>query len=169
MQTPDGYSRTQIVLHWIIVVLIAGQYLLHEGIETAWEARLDGSLPNEPFPNPHTIIGMIILALAIWRVVLRLRLGVPALPAKEPATMKVLATGTHLAFYILLIGMPVSGALAWVAGLEMPADAHGVAAKIMLALIVFHIAGALVQKLWFKTDVMARMSPKRALSKGTVQ
>lgn len=160
------YSRTQVRLHWIIVLLMAAQYLLHGGIETAWQARLDGSVPNVPFPNPHAIAGMVILVLALWRIALRLRLGAPDLPAKEPEGLKLVAKAAHLAFYVLLIGMPLSGAMAWVFGFELPAEAHEIAAKLMLALIVLHIAGAVVQKLWLKTDVMARMSPKRMFAKG---
>jgi cytochrome b561 len=161
MRNSNAYSRVQLVLHWVIVVLMAAQYLLHGGIETAWEGRLDGSLPNGPFPNLHAIVGIIILALAIWRLVLRLRFGAPALPTEEPQVLKLVAKVTHLAFYVLLIAMPISGALAWVIGLEVPADAHEVAAKLMLALIALHVAGALVQQLVLKTGVMDRMSPKK--------
>jgi len=161
MTKPMAYSRMQVILHWIIAVLVAGQYLLHKGIEADWAARLDGSIPNEPFPNPHAIVGLIIFALAIWRVVLRLRHGAPALPSEEPPVLKAVAKITHVAFYALLIGMPLSGAAAWVVGLEVPAEAHELAAKIMLALIALHIVGAFAQKFWFKTQVMERMSPKR--------
>lgn len=172
-QATQNYARIQIILHWVIALLIAGQYLLHSGIEAAWQARLDGSLPNEPFPNPHAIVGMVILALSLWRVGLRLRRGAPALPAEEPQALKRVATVTHVAFYAILIAMPVSGALAWVAGLEVPADAHEVAAKILLALIALHVAGAVFQQRVLKTDVMARMSPKQVFhkdaSKGAVQ
>lgn len=166
MRTSDTYSRPQVALHWIIVLLIAGQYIFRNGITAAWEARLDGSLPNEPFLNPHAIIGIIILALTIWRLVLRYRQGAPALPDKEPPALKLVAKVTHLAFYALLVAMPVSGALAWVVGLEVPANAHAVAAKVMLALIVLHVAGALVQQFVLKTDVMLRMSPKKMFQKG---
>lgn len=166
MPDANAYSSTQVRLHWIIVILMAGQYLLHEGIAEAWEARLDGSIPNEPFPNPHAIVGMVIFALTLWRIVLRLRRGAPALPAEEPQSLKVVAKITHLAFYVLLIGMPISGALAWVAGLEMPAEAHEVAAKLMMALIALHVAGALVQQFVLKTGVMLRMSPKRMFGRG---
>ncbi|MEE4189128.1 MAG: cytochrome b/b6 domain-containing protein [Roseobacter sp.] len=159
-QSPSAYSRVQVVLHWVIFVLMAAQYLLHGGIEAAWEGRLDGSLPNEPFRNPHVIVGIIILALAIWRVVLRLRLGAPALPEEEPQTFKLVAKVTHLAFYVILLAMPISGALAWLLGWEAPADAHEVAAKVMLALIILHVLGALGQQIVLKTDVMKRMSPK---------
>lgn len=165
MRTSNAYSRTQVILHWIVVLLIVGQYLLSGGIGAAWQGRLDGSLPNKPFPNPHAIIGMVILALTLWRLVLRRRLGAPALPAEEPQALKLVAMVTHVAFYLLLIAMPVSGALAWVGGLEVPADAHEIAAKVMLALIALHIAGAVVQQFVLRTDVMARMSPKRMLQK----
>lgn len=162
-QSPNAYARMQVILHWGIALLIAFQYLLHEGIEEAWDGRLEGTIPNEPFPDPHAIVGLIILALAIWRLVLRLRLGAPALPKEEPAVLQLLAKITHIAFYVLLIAMPVSGALAWVIGLTVPADAHEVASTAMLVLIGLHIAGALVQQFVLKTGIMERMSPKKAL------
>ena len=166
MPTPAAYSRTQIALHWLIALLIAGQYLLSDGIEAAWRGRMIGALPNEPFPNPHAIVGIVILLLTLWRIVLRLRQGAPALPAHEPAALKAIAGATHLAFYALLIGMPISGAIAWVLGLHLPAEIHEMAAKVMLALIALHVVGAIAQKVWLKSDVMARMSPRRIFSPG---
>jgi cytochrome b561 len=161
MKSQVSYSRMQVALHWIVVILVAAQFAFSDGIEEAWDARLEGSLPNEPFATPHAIAGILILALAVWRIALRLRLGAPALPAEEPAFFKAVAAVTHLAFYVLLIAMPVSGALAWVVGLEPPAELHGAAANILLALILLHVAGALAQRFWFRTDVMDRMSPAR--------
>lgn len=169
MDAATSYSSTQVRLHWVIVILMAGQYLLHGGIEAAWQARLDGSIPNEPFPNPHAIVGMAILALTLWRIVLRLRRGAPELPEEEPQGLKIVAKVTHLSFYVLLIGMPISGALAWLAGLEPPAEAHEVAAKIMMALIALHVAGAVVQQFVLKTDVMLRMSPKLMFRRGAAK
>ena len=164
MSDPEGYTRTQVALHWVIVVLVAGQYLLKDGIKTAWDQRLDGTIPNEPFPNPHAIVGIVILALTLWRLVLRWRNGAPALPAHEPGLLKLVAGLAHMAFYVLLLGLPVSGALAWLAGIEQPANAHELAASAMLALIAVHVVGAVMQKVWLKSDVMARMSPGRIFS-----
>jgi len=166
MPDTDAYTATQVRLHWIIAILLAGQYLLNEGIEAAWEGRLDGSIPNEPFPNPHAIVGILILLLTLWRIGLRLRHGAPALPGEEPQGLKIVARATHFAFYALLIAMPTSGALAWVAGLDLPAEAHEVAAKVMMALIVLHVAGALVQQFVQRTDVVLRMSPSRMFRRG---
>ena len=164
MSDPEGYTRTQVALHWVIVVLVAGQYLLKDGIKTAWDQRLDGTIPNEPFPNPHAIVGIVILALTLWRLVLRWRNGAPALPAHEPGLLKLVAGLAHMAFYVLLLGLPVSGALAWLAGIEQLANAHELAASAMLALIAVHVVGAVMQKVWLKSDVMARMSPGRIFS-----
>lgn len=169
MPDAPAYSSTQVRLHWIIVILMAAQYLLHDGISDAWKARLDGSIPNAPFPNPHAIVGIVILVLTLWRIVLRVRRGAPALPDEEPEGLKRVAKLTHLAFYGLLIAMPISGALAWVAGFKLPAEAHEVAAKLMMALIVLHVLGALVQQFVIKTDVMLRMSPKRMFPRGAAK
>ena len=161
MSATEAYSRAQIALHWGIALLVAAQFLLHEGISEAWDQRMDGTIPNAPFPNPHAIAGLLIFALMLWRVVLRLRRGAPPLPAHEPKPLQVVAAGTHLAFYALLLAMPVSGSVAWVLGMEVPAEAHEAAAKLLLALIVLHIAGAVAQKFWLKSDVMTRMAPGR--------
>ena len=37
MSTPSGYSRVQIVLHWVVVLLIAQQYLFKDAISNAWD------------------------------------------------------------------------------------------------------------------------------------
>jgi cytochrome b561 len=39
MSTPTGYSKLQIRLHWITVLLVALQYLLHDGIANAYDMR----------------------------------------------------------------------------------------------------------------------------------
>lgn len=161
MIIPNAYSRVQIAVHWLTVLLIAGQYLLHNGIEAAWQARLDGNLSNAPFPNPHAIVGVVILGLTLWRIALRVRHGAPALPEAEPGPLQWLAKGTHAGFYALLIAMPLSGVAAWIFGFKLPAEAHEIAAKLMLALIALHVGGAIFQSVWLKSGVMARMSPKR--------
>ena len=34
---PQGYSATQIALHWVVAVLIAGQYIFKDAISGAWD------------------------------------------------------------------------------------------------------------------------------------
>jgi cytochrome b561 len=161
MKTAVSYTRTQVALHWGVVLGVALQYVLKDGISGLWEQRLSGAIPNEGTPNIHTIAGVAVLIMVVWRIVLKLRHGHVPAPASEARALAALARSTHLAFYGLLIAMPVSGFLAWFIGLTVPAQAHSIAAKLLLALIVLHVAAALVHWLWFKSGVMARMSPLR--------
>ncbi len=154
---PATYSRTQIILHWLIAVLVAFQIIFHEGIAAIWDDRMRGIVPNEPSPNPHAIVGLLILALVLWRLTLRLRRGTPALPETEHPALKFVASATHWLFYLLLIGMPISGATAWFFGLPQPAQAHSLAEKLLIPLIILHILAALAQHYYFKTNVLKRM------------
>lgn len=154
---PATYSKTQIALHWVIMLLVLFQILAHDEIERLWTGRMDGTLPNVATPNVHVAVGFLILALVVWRLVLRLRRGVPPLPATEHPALKLVASGTHILFYVLLIGMPLSGAGAWILGLGPAAQAHSIAEKVLIALIALHVLAALAQHFWFKTDVLKRM------------
>ncbi len=155
--TPENFSKTQIYLHWLVVALVTFQFVLSKGIEAIWEKRMDGLVPNEPSANPHVIIGAVILTLVLWRLWLRFNHGVPALPQSEKPLIGLIAKATHWLFYILLIGMPLSGAGAWVLGIEQPAFTHGLASKSLLALIALHAAAALYHHFILKTNVFRRM------------
>jgi cytochrome b561 len=154
---PVSYNRTQVLLHWIIAALVAFQIVFHDGIEELWNARMTGAIPNVPTPTPHTIVGLLILILMIWRVVVRLRNGAPPPPADEHPALRFLAGATHALFYVLLLAMPVSGAVAWFGGLELPAEAHELAAKLLIALVLLHLVAALVHRFWFRSGVVERI------------
>ena len=154
---PATYSKTQIALHWVVMLLVLFQIVLHDEIAQLWSDRMDGTLPNVPTPNAHVAVGFLILVLVVWRLALRLRRGVPALPASEHPALKVVASATHILFYVVLIGMPLSGAAAWILGVVPAAQAHSVAEKVLIALIALHVLAALAQHFWFKTDVLRRM------------
>lgn len=155
--TPSNYSKTQIALHWIVMLLVLFQILMHDEIVQLWTGRMSGTLPNVATPNVHVAVGFLILALVVWRLVLRLRRGVPALPASEHPALKLVASGAHILFYVLLIGMPLSGAAAWILGVAQAAQVHSIAEKLLIALIALHVLAALAQHFWFKTDVLKRM------------
>jgi cytochrome b561 len=155
--TPKTYSKTQVTLHWTVVVLVLFQVFLHDDIVRIWTGRMDGTLPNEVTPNLHAAVGLLIFALVVWRLVLRLRRGVPAPPATEHPALRLVASATHILFYVLLLGMPISGSVAWFLGKDVAAQAHSLAGKILVALVLLHALAALVQHFWFKTDVLKRM------------
>ena len=155
--TPSNYSKTQIALHWIVMLLVLFQILVHDEIVQLWTGRMSGTLPNLATPNVHVAVGFLIFALVVWRLVLRLTRGVPALPASEHPALKLVASGTHILFYVLLIGMPLSGAAAWILGVAQAAQVHSIAEKLLIALIALHALAALAQHFWFKTEVLKRM------------
>ncbi|WP_161594519.1 cytochrome b [Marimonas lutisalis] len=161
---PIPYTRAQIRLHWLVFILIALQYVLHEPMSEAWDVIEDGgSVAFDPLVFVHVAGGMLILLLVVLRIGLRLRVGAPPLPAEEPAAMKMLAHVTHLGLYVLMIGMPVSGAVAWFGGAEAAAEAHEVMRAILLALVALHVVGALYHQFVLKTNLMNRMrTPGRA-------
>jgi cytochrome b561 len=155
---PAGYSATQIALHWAVAALVAGQYLFHDAISGAWEAiRAGETVAFDPLILAHVAGGGLILAFVVWRLALRLGRGAPAAPAQEPAPLATLAHVAHWAFYALLIGMALSGALAWFADVAPAARAHNVLKIALLALVALHVAAIPVHKLALKSDVMRRM------------
>jgi len=162
---PQGYSATQIALHWAVVALVVFQYLAHDGIEHAWKAHIDGEAadPDEVrFAWLHVVSGLAILVLALWRVWLRLTRGAPPAPAGYPALMRLVAGATHLAIYALIIGMPIAGSVAWFLGIEEAGDAHGMAATVLFFLVVLHVLGGLFHHFAFRSRVLTRMIVPRS-------
>jgi cytochrome b561 len=158
-----GYTRTQIRLHWIVFLLIALQYVLHDPIAAAWDARMaGGTVSFNPLIAAHVLGGALILLFVPWRLVLRLRDGAPPQPADEPAALKLVAKGTHAGLYLLMVLMPVSGAVAWFGGVAGAADAHEAMRILLLLLIALHVAGAVYHRLVLKSGVMERMLYPRA-------
>ena len=155
---PQSYSRQQILLHWIIVALVALQYLLHEGMSDAFEAVEDGGLPEATaLASGHIFGGFVVFALTLWRLQLRLTHGVPPAPEAEPETFRTISKAAHWAFYGLLILLPISGAVAWFRASEAAGEVHEVLRALLLALIAAHVGAVLVHQFVWKTNLGARM------------
>lgn len=152
-----GYSRAQVILHWVIAALILFQLLVHEGMEMAWDGRMEGGAA-EGNPLPHIVVGSAILILAAIRLIIRLRHGAPPHPAGQPAIFGVLANVVHGLIYVLLFALPISGLVAWFGGIENAADVHGGPLRLaLIALVLIHIAAALVQQFVLRSGVLMRM------------
>jgi len=163
MAQPTGYTRAQIGLHWITLLLVALQYLLHDAIAAAWEAMATGAeVVFHPLIGQHVAVGALVAVLTFVRLGLRFSHGAPPPPASEHAALKAVAHATHWAFYALLILMPVSGAIAWFNGVAGAAQAHNVMKLALLALIALHVLAALAHQFVFKTNLMARMKTPAA-------
>lgn len=157
MSAPQGYSKAQIWLHWIIAVLILLQFLFHEGMEEAWRALNRGEAVTGNAAQIHVFVGILVLALVVVRLILRFRRGVPDLPPDGNPLQDLAAKLTHAALYVLLVLIPVSGMAAWFGGVGVAGGAHGAMFAALMILILLHIAAALYHQFVLKDGLISRM------------
>jgi cytochrome b561 len=97
------YNVGAITLHWIIAVLI----LTNIGI--AWYFNtLPGPAKSAPI-GLHKSIGITVLLLSLVRLGWRLAFPPPRPPASFRGWERVLAETVHVLFYVVMIGLPLSG------------------------------------------------------------
>lgn len=158
MSNPAGYSRLQISLHWIVMVLLILQFVLHDAISDAWSQFLKGNeIAFSPLVASHVIIGFAILLLVLWRLFLRMRRGVPALPENESPLQQFIAKAVHVLLYVVLLLLPVSGAAAWFGEVKIAAEGHEIMKALLLLLVGLHVLGALVNQYVLKNGLIGRM------------
>jgi cytochrome b561/polyisoprenoid-binding protein YceI len=97
------YATVAIVLHWLIALAIVAQ------VSIAW--RMGGKHTPEGFAltQLHKSIGISILVLSILRLGWRLTNPPPPEPAGLAPWERVLSQIVHWAFYVIMIGMPLTG------------------------------------------------------------
>jgi cytochrome b561 len=155
-----SYSKTQIWLHWSIAVLILVQFLVPDGMQHVWRAFRRGQetpAGDVPLAYMHVVIGLAVLALATWRLWLRMTRGAPPPPQEEHPALRLLAGTTHFVIYALIFIVPLSGAGAWFLGVPGAAQVHVLGQNVLLYVVLLHAAGALVQHFVLKTNVLRRM------------
>lgn len=175
--TATAYGWPAKALHWIMALLVIGLFALGYWMRTLgyydpWYQRA---------PELHKSLGVILAALLLLRIVWRLlNQQPPALGGN--ALEHVIAAVTHLAFYILLIGMAISGYL-FATGDGKPlsffglfdiaplinskpladraGEIHWWLAYSVIGLALLHIAGALKHHFVDKDDTLRRMSTRK--------
>ena len=173
------YSRTAMLLHWAVALLLVFNFGLGErtedlkqGPELFWVMQL------------HKSIGITILLLSIWRLALRLFTRRPA-KVLDSGLAQLLSTAVHWGFYAVMIIVPISGwvlvstakvqiptllfgTIPWphlpVAGHaahEVAEEVHGIVAKLMLPLLALHVIGAVRHQFVLRDAILERMVPAR--------
>jgi cytochrome b561/polyisoprenoid-binding protein YceI len=102
---PTTYGTFGRSLHWLVAVLVISAIVVGEFM-------IDLALfdPNKFWLYQfHKSLGFTVLAAMALRIIWRLTQGTPALPAGMPRLQQLAAHGAHLAFYILLVAMPLGG------------------------------------------------------------
>jgi cytochrome b561 len=100
---PQRYTATAIALHWIVGLLMTVNVAL------AWVWPLLDKESVRPLINNHKSIGLTLLALVTMRLLWRLTHRAPALPAHHKPWEKRAAHGVHIALYVIMFAMPISG------------------------------------------------------------
>ena len=104
----DRYTTTAITLHWLIAVLLLGQF--------AFGLMLDDIPRGTPargiYVNLHKSSGIVIGLLIVLRIVWRLRHAPPPLPATMSAWQRHAARLSHAVLYLCMLALPLSGYLA---------------------------------------------------------
>lgn len=185
MTSSQTYNRTARWLHWTIAILIIAMLVV--GLLMTKIPRDQTSLRVFVY-GWHKTFGITILVLSLIRLFWRLGHKPPPLPTHMQAWEKMAANGTHIAFYIFMIVMPLIGwgitstsrfpskifqvvPLPALPGLgelgdkraeihEFFENAHEKLAYLAIALIVLHVGAALKHHYKDKDDVLTRMLPR---------
>ncbi|QNN47539.1 cytochrome b [Thermomonas brevis] len=180
MPTPfprTDWSALSKALHWLIAALI---------LAMAWIGLTMGDMPNGPDKIAtyalHKSIGLSIFALAALRLGWRLYAGAPAPVTGTPRWQERIASATHVALYVLLLALPLTGwllnsaagfPLQWFGLFNLPSIAardealHTLAVQThealfwaLAVLVVMHAAAALYHHLFLGDATLARMLPR---------
>lgn len=126
-QTSSRYTKTAIILHWLIAIFIflmfgLGWFMADLPKEAPKQMAYDlfdlgvytVQLASEASPrtfyfNLHKSLGVIIMALIALRIIWRVTHQPPAPLASYKAIEKKLATAMHHLLYLLMVALPVSG------------------------------------------------------------
>jgi len=183
MSTSDArYNYVAIWLHWVMALIIISLLVF-------------GHLMTNPeTPNRfalyqwHKTGGITVLFLSVFRLFWRLSHRPPSLPVQMKPWEVFAARFTHIAFYLMMIGMPVLGwAMVSASPLGIPTKlfgvipwphipvfvnleakeavakyltrAHHIGGKLIIVLILLHVGAALKHHFVNKDGVLSRMLP----------
>lgn len=177
-QAVQRYGRVAIALHWAIALLILANLPIGYFAET-----IEQQLGRNLVPL-HKSIGLTVLALSLVRLGWRLLHPPPPLPASLPRWRAAAARFAHVAFYAMIIALPLTGwlrtspnayPLTWFGLVVVPKFpiergslaaeiaplAHELLAWVMAALVLVHVAAALHHHFRLRDAVLLRMLPLR--------
>jgi cytochrome b561 len=175
--TSTDYGSVAKLLHWVSAALIL--FMFGFGW---WMTHMLDRPARVPAYALHGLIGIYLLVLMVIRVLWRLSEPTPALPADTVGWERIAARAGHLLLYAVVLVSIVTGYLLWssfarreplvlIGGLQIPfayanpdraishswEDIHEVMSKVVIGLVMLHVAAALRHHFVKRNDVLARM------------
>lgn len=173
------YGPVARAVHW----LVAGLAVIVVALAWAIPGAPRGTDSRELLLLLHRSVGLLILALMVFRIVWRLTHPPPPLPAGFPRIEALAAYADHALLYVLLLVMPLSGCInAAAAGHSvsffglfaipplLPEDpllsqaaiaVHLAVQFLVYALVAIHVAAALTHRILRRNRILDRMLPLR--------
>ena len=174
--TEHGWGVLVRAFHWLIAALIIVQGVI--GLSMVQMGLTPAKVRVFAL---HKSIGMTILALVLLRIAWRLSERRPADASTMPCWQRRAAHGLHLALYVLILAIPLSGwwfnsaanaPLVWFGWFDLPSLTggldpvwkpralllHQVLFWILAALLVLHVGAALWHHFRERDDVLRRMA-----------
>lgn len=168
------YTRTARSLHWLMALLLTGLVGLGFYMQT---------MPLSPTKlqvySWHKWLGITIFLLAAIRLAWRAGHKPPALPDHMGPFERLAAHGGHVALYLLMLGIPLSGWLmssamgfqtVWFGVLPLPdllardrelgkslVQVHATLNIALIVMVVLHILAALKHQFIDKDQILSRM------------
>ncbi|PWF22090.1 cytochrome b [Corticimicrobacter populi] len=168
------YTRTARSLHWLMALLLTGLVGLGFYMQT---------MPLSPTKlqvySWHKWLGITIFLLAVIRLAWRAGHKPPALPDHMGSFERLAAHGGHVALYLLMLGIPLSGWLmssamgfqtVWFGVLPLPdllardrelgkslVQVHATLNIALIVMVVLHILAALKHQFIDKDQILSRM------------
>lgn len=171
--TYDWVAR---LLHWLMAALLIYMFFLGLQME---DLR---SPERQEVLTTHSGIGLMLLALALFRLGWRRRHSAPTYPDSMTAREKRWARIAVRGFYVLMIALPVAGLLhaatyvdfqvrafgLWNVTALLPSDVdltgifhiiHGLCAWLLALLLCLHVGATMKHAFWDRDGIAARMIP----------
>jgi cytochrome b561 len=173
--TEAGWGALLRAFHWLVAALILAQ-----GVIGLTMVQMGLTPAKVRVFALHKSIGMTILALVLLRIAWRLGERRPAHPPAMPRWQRRAARVVHLALYVLILAIPLSGwwfnsasnaPLVWFGWLNLPSLTggydpvwkprallvHQTLFWVLVALLVAHVGAALWHHFRERDDVLRRM------------
>ena len=173
---PPAHHPVAMAFHWLTAAAVLG--MLGVGL---WMTGLPLGLPKLQIYAWHKWIGLAVLVLTVTRLLWRWRHPPPPLPATLRRWELILAPVAHWTLLVLLIAMPLSGwmmnsaagvALHWFGSIPVPdlvprdpqlfealRFAHRVLSRVLIAVIVLHVAAVFGHDVLRRDGIFRRMWP----------